>query len=133
MKRLLAISLLGLAACGGTNTERVVYMPATDAPDTTVRVVKTTDAPIASYSDDDIFLANVRDLYDGYIPVDEQAMIDAGRGTCDALQTGSTAQDVADAANNSADGDYDTYDFLSSVIAAAVFTYCPEQQWKFSN
>ncbi len=133
MKRLLIISLLCLAACGGTTTERVVYMPATDAPTTTVRVVKTTDAPIASYSDDDTFLASVRDLYSGYIPVTDQDMIDAGHATCDALQTGSTAQDVVDAANNSADGDYDTYDFLSSVIAAAVVTYCPDQQWKFNS
>lgn len=133
MKRLLIISLLGLAACGGTNTERVVYMPATDAPTTTVRVVKTTDAPIAAYSDDDTFLASVRDLYDGYISVTDQDMIDAGWATCGALRSGSTAQDVADAANNSADGDYDTYDFISSVIASAVVTYCPEQQWKFNN
>jgi len=133
MKRLLTISLLGLAACGGTTTERVVYMPSTDAPTTTIRVIKTTDAPIAVYGDDDAFLSSVNDLYNGIITVTDQNMIDAGRSTCDALQTGSTAQDVVDAANNSADGDYDTYDFLSSVIAAAVVTYCPEQQWKFNN
>lgn len=133
MKRLLIISLLGLTACGSTTTERVVYMPATDAPTTTVRVVKTTDAPIASYSDDDAFLSNVRDLYGSYLGVPDQDVIDAGRATCDNLRAGGTAQDVADSANESADGDYDIYNLLSSVVAAAVFTYCPEQKWKFNN
>lgn len=132
-KKALALGLLALTACAGTNTEKIVYMPATDAPNTTVRVVKTTDAPIAAYSDDDTFLASVHDLYGKYIDVPDQDMIDAGRGTCETLQAGATAQDIVDSANESADGDYDIYDFLSSVVAAAVVTYCPEQQWKFNN
>lgn len=131
MKRILIISLLGLAACGGTNTEKIVYMPATDAPTTTVRVVKTTDAPIAAYSDDDEFVASVENLYGGSTGVTDQDMIDSGRATCESLRAGATAQQIADAANNSADGDYDIYNLLSSVIASAVVVYCPEQGWKF--
>lgn len=132
-RKVLAIGLLALTACGGTTTEKIVYMPATDAPTTTVRVVKTTDAPIAAYSDDDVFLSSVRDLYGSYIGVPDQDVIDAGRGTCETLRAGATAQDVADSANESADGDYDIYNLLSSVIASAVVTYCPDQQYKFSN
>ena len=130
MKRLLAIGVLGLAACGGTTTERIVYVP--ESTTTTMpKVVKTTDAPIAAYSDDDEFVASVENLYGGYTGVTDQDMIDSGRATCESLRAGATAQQIADAANNSADGDYDIYNLLSSVIASAVVVYCPEQGWKF--
>lgn len=47
MKRIIPIIIgtLAITACGGTRT---VYVDTTEAPETTVKVVKTTDAPIAT-------------------------------------------------------------------------------------
>ena len=135
MKRItpIIIGTLVLASCGGTKT---VYVESTDAPDTTTKVVKTTDAPIATpaptlppvtYSAEDEFLYDVYDGYDGIIYVSDSEMLETAYIVCDSLQGGMTAAEVVFAIMN-AGGDTD---FLTTVVAAAVINFCPEQQWKF--
>jgi len=68
MKRIIPIIIGTLALVGcGTKT---VYVTSTDAPDTTVKVVKTTDAPIATsapepaYTTEDEFIYENNNGYD---------------------------------------------------------------------
>ena len=127
--------LLTLTACGS----KTVYVTSTEAPDTTVKVVKTTDAPIATsapepvYTDEDEFIYDINTSYDNTIYLEDQDMIDAGYATCTALIGGSSAYDVLDAITSSADGDSDIEELLATVVASAVVNFCPDQQYKFDN
>ena len=125
MKRLLAIGALVLVGCGGT-TERIVYMPSTDAPATTP---KTTDAPIAvapSISAEDQF---IRDIENSYGRVyDKQDVIETGRLTCSTLRGGATAYDIVSAITNTGGDDY-----ITVIVASAITNFCPDQAWKFTN
>ena len=137
MKRIIPIiiSTLALVGCG----TKTVYVTSTEAPDTTVKVVKTTDAPIATsapepvYTDEDEFIYDIETSYDKYIYVSDEQMIDTGYATCAALRSGSSGYDVLNSIINSADGDADSEDFLTSVVASAVINFCPEQEYKFNN
>lgn len=131
MKKFLIVSLIGLAACGGTET---VYVDRTDAPDTTVKVVKTTDAPVATpappvWSDEDEFLWDIENQF-GYTGVSDSNLIETGYAVCNALRAGAQAWDVATALNQSA-SDYNSQQMLIAVTASAVLNFCPEQQYKF--
>ena len=61
-KIIIATSILLILTACGTKT---VYVTSTEAPDTTVKVVKTTDAPIATsapehvYTDEDEFIYDI--------------------------------------------------------------------------
>ena len=130
--------LLTLTACGS----KTVYVTSTEvpnSPETTVKVVKTTDAPIATaapepvYTDEDEFIYDINTSYDNAIYLEDQDMIDAGYATCEALRSGSTAYDTLTAIVSSADGDPDIEDLLTSVVASAIINFCPEQQYKFDN
>jgi len=137
MKRLIPIIIgtLALTACGS----KTVYVTSTEAPDTTVKVVKTTDAPIATpapepvYTDEDEFIYDINTSYDNTIYLEDQDMIDAGRATCDALRSGSSAYETISAIASSADGDPDIEELLTSVVASAIINFCPDQQYKFDN
>lgn len=131
MKKFLIVSLIGLAACGGTET---VYVDRTDSPDTTVKVVKTTDAPVATpappvWSDEDEFLWDIENQF-GYTGVSDSVLIETGYSVCNALRAGAQAWDVATALNQSA-SDYNSQQMLIAVTASAVLNFCPEQQYKF--
>jgi len=140
-KSIFVVALLALTACGS----KTYYVTSTDAPTTTVKVTKTTDAPIATpapsdtyappvtWTDEDEFIFDVETGYDNTIYLQDQDMIDAGRATCDALRSGSTAYDTFDAILSSADGDSDIEALLTTVVASAVVNFCPEQQYKFDN
>jgi hypothetical protein len=142
-KIIIATSMIvALVACGGKTTERVVYMPATDAPTTTIKVVKTTDAPIATpaptqppvvWNDEDEFISDIKSSYSKYISVSDEQMIDTGYATCNALLSGSSGYDVLNSIISSANGDADIEDFLTSVVASAVINFCPEQEYKFND
>ena len=130
--------LLTLTACGS----KTVYVTDTEVPNSpeiTTTVVKTTDAPIATpapepvYTDEDEFIYDINTSYDNTIYLEDQDMIDAGRATCDALRSGSTAYDTLSAIVSSADGDPDIEELLTSVVASAIINFCPEQQYKFDN
>jgi hypothetical protein len=136
MKRIITpiiIGTLALASCGGTKT---VYVESTDAPDTTTKVVKTTDAPIATpaptlppvtWTAEDEFLYDVSVGYDGIIYVSDSEMIETGYTVCVALQGGASGGEVINAIIGAGG---DTV-FLTSVVASAVLNFCPDQQWKF--
>lgn len=142
MKRILTLTIgaLALVACGS----KTVYITQ-EAPTTTVKVTKTTDAPIATpapsdtyappvtWTAEDEFISDVEMGYDNTIYLQDQDMIDAGRATCDALQSGSSAYDVLSAITSSADGDSNIEELLGTVVASAVVNFCPEQSYKFDN
>jgi len=137
MKRIIPIIIgtLALVGCGS----KTVYVTSTEAPDTTVKVVKTTDAPIATpapepvYTDEDEFIYDINTSYDNTIYLEDQDMIDAGRATCDALRSGSSAYETISAIASSAGGDPDIEQLLTSVVASAIINFCPDQQYKFDN
>lgn len=131
MKKTLLIGALLLTACGGTET---VYVTATEAPDTTTKVVKTTDAPIATpapqvWSDEDEFLWDIESQF-GSTGLPDYELIETGYVVCQALRGGAQAWDVATALEQSADTYY-TQQMLIAVTASAVINFCPDQSWKF--
>jgi hypothetical protein len=118
--------VLTVSACG--TTEKIVYMPVeTDAPQTTKPV------PERTLTDEEQFVMDVYDLYEGVIYVDDQMLIDAGYETCRLFRQGATLQDVIDVLNESSGGDPQVYELLSAVVTAAVFDFCPDQQYKFDS
>lgn len=134
-KLIIAVGLLALAGCGS----KTYYVTDTEVPNSPEKtVVKTTDAPIATtppvtWTAEDEFIADVNNGYSRPIYIEDQAMIDAGYATCEALRTGSTAYDVLSSINSSADGDPSIEELLATVVAAGVVNFCPEQQYKFGE
>jgi hypothetical protein len=136
MKRIITpiiIGTLALTACGGTRT---VYVDKTDAPDTTVKVVKTTDAPIATpaptqapWTEEDEFIYDIESNYSGTIYVGRYEMIETGRIVCDSLLDGMSGQEVVWAIEN-AGGDLE---FVQLVALSAVANFCPSQVYKFDG
>lgn len=130
---LTAFTAFALTACGGTRT---VYVNTTDAPDTTVKVVKTTDAPIVTpaptqppWTEEDEFIYDIETNYYGTIYVSESDMIETGRIVCDSLLSGMTGQEVIWAIVQ-AGGDTE---FVTTVVSSAVANFCPSQIYKFEN
>jgi hypothetical protein len=137
MKRLIPIIVGALVLVGcGTKT---VYVTSTEAPDTTVKVVKTTDAPIATpapepvYTDEDEFIYDINNGYDETIYLEDQDMIDAGYTTCDALRNGMSGYEVLEVIISSGGGIPSIEELLGTVVASAVVNFCPEQAYKFDN
>ena len=136
MKKIIAITALAcvLVACGSKTVYVVDTLPGedttdTEAPETTVKKVTTTDAPVVTqpsitWTAEDEFIADVNNGYSRPIYIEDQAMIDAGYATCEALRTGSTAYDVLNSINSSADGDPSIEELLATVVAAAVVNFC---------
>lgn len=126
------VGTLALAACGGTKT---VYVDSTDAPDTTVEVVKTTDAPVATpaptvpWTDEDEFLLDIKTTYPGTIYVTDYEMISTGQVVCDSLLGGMSGSDVIWAIVG-AGGDTE---FITTVVSSAVVNFCPSQMYKFEG
>jgi hypothetical protein len=132
MKRLLPIVIgtLALTACGS----KTVYVTNTEAPDTTTKVVKTTDAPIATpaptlppvtWSAEDEFLFDIKNSI-GYVAVPDYDLLDTGYMVCSTLRSGATAQDLLVAI---AGVGYEQ-EFLVALSASAVLNLCPDQAWK---
>lgn len=136
MKRIIPIIIgtLAITACGGTRT---VYVDTTEAPETTVKVVKTTDAPIATpapttqapWTEEDEFLYDIETSYYGTIYVSDYEMISTGRLVCDSLLGGMSGQEVIWAVVQ-AGGDTE---FVTTVVSSAVVNFCPSQIYKFEN
>ena len=127
-----ATATISLAACGGTKT---VYVVNTDAPDTTTKVVKTTDAPIATpaptlppatWTAEDEFLFDIKNTV-GFVGVSDYDLLDTGYMVCTTLQGGATATDVVIAISSVG---YEQ-EFLTALTSSAVLNLCPDQLWKF--
>jgi hypothetical protein len=138
-KIIIATSILFTLTACGSKTIYVTNTEVPNSPETTVKVVKTTDAPIATaapapvYTTEDEFIYDINTSYDNVIYLEDQDMIDAGYATCDALRSGSSAYETLSAIASSADGDPDIEQLLTSVVASAIINFCPEQQYKFDN
>jgi hypothetical protein len=134
-KSIFIVALLALTACGS----KTVYVTSTEAPDTTVKVVKTTDAPIATpapepaYTDEDEFIADIYNENTGPIYLEDQDLIDTGYAVCDGLRSGMTGYDALDAIVSSSEGDTAVEELLINVTASAVVNFCPEQAYKFGE
>jgi len=135
MKRLAILGVLILAACGGTKTIYVTDTEVPNSPETTEKVVKTTDAPIATpapepvYTEEDEFIYDIESNYSGTIYVSNQEMIDTGRVVCQSLLDGMSGQEVVWAIEN-AGGDLE---FVQLVALSAVANFCPSQAYKFDG
>jgi len=134
MKKIIisACALIALTACGGTKT---IYVNTTEAPDTTVKVVKTTDAPATTpaptlppvtWTAEDEFLFDIKNSI-GYVAVSDYDLLDTGYMVCSTLRGGATAMDVVLAIT----GVGYEQEFLAALTASAVLNLCPDQQWKF--
>jgi hypothetical protein len=133
--------LLTLTACGS----KTVYVTSTEvpnSPETTVKVVKTTDAPIATpaptqapavWSDEDEFIADIYNENTGPIYLEDQDLIDTGYAVCEGLRSGMTGYDALDAITSSAEGNAAVEELLINVTASAVINFCPEQEYKFND
>jgi hypothetical protein len=133
--------LLTLTACGS----KTVYVTSTEvpnSPETTVKVVKTTDAPIATpaptqapavWSDEDEFIADIYNENTGPIYLEDQDLIDTGYAVCEGLRSGMTGYDALDAITSSAEGNAAVEELLINVTASAVINFCPEQEYKFNE
>ena len=133
--------LLTLTACGS----KTVYVTSTEvpnSPETTVNVVKTTDAPIATpaptqapavWSDEEEFIADINNGYDQTIYLEDQDMIEAGYTTCDALRNGMSGYEVLEVIISSGGGVSSIEELLTTVVASAVINFCPEQEYKFND
>jgi hypothetical protein len=137
-KLLLVLGLsLALVACGS----KTYYVTSTEAPnsqETTVKVVKTTDAPIATaapstWTEEDEFIFDINESYGSNTGVPDDEMIESGYLVCTALRGGASGYEIVEVLSSSANGDPDIELFLSSVIASAVINFCPDQQYKFDN
>jgi hypothetical protein len=137
-KSIFVVALLALTACGS----KTVYVTSTEAPDTTVKVTKTTDAPIATpaptqppvaWSDEEEFIADIYNENTGPIYLEDQDLIDAGYAVCDGLRSGMTGYDALDAIVSSSEGDTAVEELLINVTASAVVNFCPEQAYKFGE
>ena len=142
MKKLIIATsiLLTLTACGS----KTVYVTSTEAPETTVKVVKTTDAPIATspmdtyappvtWTDEDEFIADIYNENTGPIYLEDQDLIDTGYAVCEGLRSGMSGYDAINAITSSAEGDAAVEELLINVTASAVINFCPEQEYKFNN
>ena len=133
--------LLTLTACGS----KTVYVTSTEvpnSPETTVKVVKTTDAPIATpaptqapavWSDEDEFIADIYNENTGPIYLEDQDLIDTGYAVCEGLRSGMSGYDAIDAITSSAEGNAAVEELLINVTASAVINFCPEQEYKFND
>lgn len=125
----LGATVLMVSACGGN--DRIVYMPTPEAQYTSTQAPPTYSPSLSS--SERALLSDVRDLYGGVIYAEDQLVIDAAYETCRLFRDGMTLQDVIDVLNESAQGDSSVYELLSAVVVAAVFNFCPEQEYRFSG
>jgi hypothetical protein len=132
--------LLTLTACGS----KTVYVTSTEAPETTVKVTKTTDAPIATspidtyappvtWTDEDEFIADIYNQNTGPIYLEDQDLIETGYAVCEGLRSGMTGYDALNAIVSSSEGDAAVEELLINVTASAVINFCPEQEYKFNE
>lgn len=128
--------LLTLTACGS----KTVYVTSTEvpnSPETTVKVVKTTDAPIATpapttqapWTEEDEFIYDIESNYSGTIYVGRDQMIETGRVVCQYLLDGMSGQEVVWAIEN-AGGELE---LVQLVALSAVANFCPSQAYKFNG
>ena len=133
--------LLTLTACGS----KTVYVTDTEVPNspkTTVKVVKTTDAPIATpaptqapavWTDEDEFIADIYNENSGPIYLEDYDLIETGYAVCEGLRSGMSGYDAIDAIASSAEGNAAVEELLINVTASAVINFCPEQEYKFNE
>ena len=133
--------LLTLTACGS----KTVYVTSTEvpnSPETTVKVVKTTDAPIATpaptqapavWTDEDEFIADIYNENSGPIYLEDYDLIETGYAVCEGLRSGMSGYDAIDAIASSAEGNAAVEELLINVTASAVINFCPEQEYKFNE
>ena len=133
--------LLTLTACGS----KTVYVTDTEvpnSPETTVKVVKTTDAPIATpaptqapavWTDEDEFIADIYNENSGPIYLEDYDLIETGYAVCEGLRSGMSGYDALDAIVSSSEGNAGVEELLTNVTASAVVNFCPEQAYKFND
>jgi hypothetical protein len=132
----IAALAIALTACSGTE-EKVVYLPATEAPDTTVKKVTPTTEPTSSLddsdylTDEDMFLLGIEIVSTLPSWADEQTLLDTGYATCASFDAGMSLDEVAIISVTQAGGDDRLLDLFAAITASAVYNLCPEHSWMF--
>lgn len=146
MKRLifttiiLASALLTVASCSVTSTESQPQL--TPLPTTGISNPSSTTIPYITQQELDDIMSNLKDkdyivevehwYGSDYIPMSNETLIDFGHLWCEVLEAGMTPFDVQSRIN---EGAIDEQDALlhESIVKAAVFHYCPDQQYKWES
>lgn len=136
IKKIIFISpLILLVSCG----DKTVYVTQVAPTTTEVDVAATSPEAYPDAYDNNSttrqnFLDSVRTLNPlatSYISDEE--LISFALTVCDGLQSGMSAMDIAAVVAASSEGDPQVSEFLSSVTAAAITFYCPDQLYKFED
>lgn len=133
IKKILIISSFTLLiSCGSKTVYVTEVLPTTS---TLVTLPPVTTEPYNDYSTTrQNFLDSVRTLNPlatSYISDEE--LVGFAITVCDGLQSGMSAMDIAAVVAASSEGDPQISEFLSSVTAAAITFYCPDQLYKFED
>ena len=134
------IGTLAITACGS----KTYYVTNTEAPNSSVEVVNTTDAPKApqtvatpSNSDEDMFLEYMYQEQSFFInqppKTSDSQMLETANMCCEYLQDGSLdITQIVDAMVGEADN-LETQDFFASLLFGAINYLCPDQMWQIEN
>lgn len=138
MKRYLA-AIVALFMVAGCTKNVYQTTPTTEAPATTQAPTATNPPrstvayqPPSRRSDHEAFINGTYLLYPT-IYVSDQDLIDTGEANCQALNTGSSAEDIMFLIVTAADGDDSIVEFLSAILVSAVTYLCPEHLWMFAE
>lgn len=139
MKKILFACLLPLAACAVTdkeNTEKLVPLPTTGITNynttSTIPYISNEEySNIMKNLKDKDFINEVENWYgNSYIPMTTQTIIEFGHLWCEVLQAGMTPFDVQSRIDEGA-VNQDDASLHEAIVKAAVFHYCPDQQYKW--
>jgi hypothetical protein len=142
MKRLVLI-IIGAVVLTNCSS-KTIYVTSTDALDTAVEVVETTESPIASetnaprpMTDEELFLEYMYDDQSDYINqtpgTSESLMLETANMSCGGLRDGSLDMtELVDALVQSADTP-ESANFFAALIGGAVSLLCPDQMWQLEK
>lgn len=145
MRKLLTVSIcvFALAACG-SKTYYVTEAPSstettttttTKAPRvTTPKPVYTTQPSYDGYftTSERNFIDSIYALFPDPIYVSDEEMIETGYMTCASLEAGMTGDQLINTLIASSGGDDSIFQFVSTIAAAAIAWFCPDQSWKIN-
>ena len=147
MKKFAALTalLITLAACGETKT---VYVVDTLPPEMTTAAPKTTTTkprptttvaryipPTNYYTyDEQAYIDGLYSLYSGIIYLTDDELLDMAYAICSTLDTGITLQALIVVLSRELSfASADTVEFVSALMASAIYNLCPEHTWQLAT
>lgn len=137
---LIASSLFTLVSCSVSSSDSLQQLPS--LPTTLKSSFTTSTIPYITqdeYNDimgnlkDKDYIVEVKNWYGkDYIPMTTETIIQFGHLWCEVLQAGMTPFDVQSRINEGAVDEQDAQ-IHEAIVKAAVFHYCPDQQYKWES